>query len=84
MKIRPHGRTHLTGNPQCPSCYNNPVVSERFPQPHADADKPCSGLIHAEEFAHGDVLIESNKIIYRCDTCQEELLKAPGRLLKAQ
>jgi len=73
MKIRPHGRTHLAGNLNCPSCYNRPDVIERFPRLHGEATKSGSGLVHAEEFAHGDVVVGGDNIIYRCDACQEEL-----------
>jgi hypothetical protein len=44
---------------------------DRFPKSHSDATMPCSGLIHAEEFTHDQVVTERG-IIYRCDACQKE------------
>ena len=33
----------------------------------------CSGFVHAENFQRCEVLTEGGTIIYRCDSCQEEL-----------
>jgi hypothetical protein len=73
MKIKPHGRTHTRVDNQCPSCFNMSGDSEPFPQPHIDVEKACSGLVHAEEFACKTT--GKNQIIYRCDTCQQELIE---------